>query len=46
MVGIWKTWYYKKLLTIENNKLECGDYSLILSMHVMNNDVHDEQHFN
>ena len=41
-VGIWKTWYYKKLLTRENNQLECGDYSLLFSMHTDD----DEQHFN
>ena len=42
MLGIWKTWPYKKLLTIENNQRKCSDYSLLFSMCA---DV-DEQHFN
>ena len=28
-VGIWKTWYYKKLLAIENDQVKCGSYSLL-----------------
>ena len=42
MLGIWKTWPYKNLLTIENNQCKCSDYSLLFSMCA---DV-DEQHFN
>ena len=40
-VGIWKTWYYKKLLS-NRKESKCGDYSLLFSMRA--ND--DEQYFN
>ena len=41
-VCIWKTWYYKKLLTIENNQFKCSDYSFLFSMRTDGN----KQHFN
>ena len=41
MADIWKTWYYKKLLSNRNNQVKCHDYSLLFSMHMDDN----EQHF-
>ena len=40
-VGIWKTWYYKKLLSNRNNQVKCGCFSLLFS-----NIDDNEQHFN
>ena len=40
-VGIWKTWYYKKLLGIRKES-KCGDYSFLFSMWTDD----DEQYFN
>ena len=41
VIGIWKTWYYKKLFKTENDQLKCGDYSLLYSMREDDN----EQYF-
>ena len=38
---IWKSWYYKKLLS-KKNQLKCGGYSILFSMHADD----DEQYFN
>ena len=41
MVDIWKTWYYKKLLS-NRKKSKCGDYSPSFLMDADD----DEQYFN